>query len=401
MTAKLVLDTRYTCKDGLYPVCIRIRSGKQLKHLPTGYRLPEKAWGKGEVKKNFRDADVINASITDQLALVRSKLTRAISDNLYDLNTILSEQPKEAGMLFSDYLDARAKQYDEIKKIKHAKKVRLMLRNLQECFGKPSIPFDLSTDDMRKFHAFLKNRGNDANTIHKKFQLLGGLFSNALAEGKTNAINVVKNFKVSTKPVHKEKLTKKEITAIEKLTLHEGSLNDSRNLFLFSYYCKGMRFEDCIRVKPSDIIHDRIIFREIRKGGKMITVKLHDKLKLLIEPYLQQKHPYIFPFLKTELMLDKGMPQTDASEQERLNKVEAQNVIVNRNLKVIAAAAGIKMELSAHISRHSFAQHLKEAKVHVNVIKDALGHSSTAVTERYLKALDDAAIDEDVNKIYE
>jgi site-specific recombinase XerD len=401
MTAKLVLDTRYKSKDNLYPICIRIRSGKQLKQCSTGYRIPEKGWNNGEVKRSIRDADIINTGIAKQLSEIRTRLTRAKNEDLHDLDSILSDKPAAPALLLSDYLFSRAQQYEDIHKVKHAKKLRLWIRNLQECLGKKDIPFNLTADDMRSLQAYLKKMGNDTNTIHKKFQLLGCLFNNAIAEGKTNAVNAFKNFKAPTKPVHKDKLTKKEIAALETLTLPDGILNDSRNLFLFSYYCKGMRFEDCIRIQKDDIINDRIVFREIRKGHGQITAKLHSKLKALIHPYIESDTPYLFPFLKKELMLDQGLQQTEESEKERLSKVEAQNVIMNRSLKVIAAAAGIKTELSAHISRHSFAQHLKEAKVHVNVIKDALGHSSVAVTERYLKALDDAAIDEDVNQIYE
>lgn len=422
MTAKLVLDTRYQRKDNLYPIVIAVRSVEQSRLVKTGYYAPKSSWNSksSEVKANYRDAETINAAIAKQLADMRSRMLKAKSEGITDINRIITGQLAPApALLFSEYIESRAKHYDAIKKLKHARKIRLLLLNLQEClckekipaeaterekkaiWAKVPVPFALTADDMRAFHVSLKDKNNNPNTIHKKFNLLGDLFTNAGKEGKTNAVNAFKNFKLSTKPVSKDKLTKREMAAIEILHLPDGLLNDTRNLFLFSYYCKGMRFEDCLRVKKTDIINDRIVFREIRKGHSQVSVKLHDKLKQLIQHYINNDTPYLFPLLKAELLIDKTGIQTNESEVERLNKVEGQNAIVNKSLKIIAAAAGIQTNLSAHIARHSFAQHLKEAKVHINVIKDALAHSSVAVTERYLRALDDSTIDNEVNQIYD
>lgn len=421
MTAKLVLETRYKRKDNLFPIVIRIRSGNQMKQVPCGYYVPEKAWGKGEVKKNYRDADIINADILKQLAEMTTKIRMAKSEGITDINMVLRDKPKEeeAALLFSDYLKSRATQYDEEKKIKHARKVRSWLYNLQECFNteklptnitedqkkkiidKVPVPFELNADDMRKFNVYLKNTGNAANTINDKFAKLGQLFDSAIKERKTNAENVFERFNAPKKPVHKEKLTKEEIAAIEQLQLSKGSLDDTRNLFLFSYYCKGMRFEDCIRVKRSDIVKNRIIFREIRKGKSRITVQVHEKLKQLIEPYLVNDTPYLFPFLKFELLIDKTGILTEEAEKERIKYVESQNVIVNRNLKIVALSAGITKEVTAHVSRHSFAYNMKKQGANINIIKDALGHGDTKITERYLAQLDDEVIDEEVNKLYE
>lgn len=419
MTAKLIIDIRYKRKDNLYPIAIAVRSAGQLLRLKTGYYIPKSAWNTktSEVKINYADADIINADIAKQLAAIKSKLVKAKSEEVTDLGIILNDKPAATApaFLFSDYITLRAKQYYEARKLQHVKKITHYLYNLQECFGeKPPaayteqqrreyynnipIPFEMTMDDMRKFFVFLKER-NEVNTVAFKFSKLAQLFNNAIKEKRTTADNVFEQFKVPTKPVHKEKLSKEEMAAIENLPLPPGSVNDVRNLFLFSYYCKGMRFEDCIRFKTKHVTKDRLIFPEIRKGYKRITVQLHPKLKQLIEPYLRNT-PYLFPFLKEELTADKGI-DTTAAEEERIRKVESQNVIVNRHLKAIIAAAGIDKAIGFHSSRHSFAYNLKKSGANMNVIQDSLGHSDAKVTARYLKALEDEIIDNEVNRLYE
>lgn len=425
MTAKIILDTRYKRKDNQFPVTIVVRSGKQLRHVKTEYYVAKQSWNTktNEVKGNYADADIINADITRLLAEMKSKLVKAQVEGIVDLDIIIEgKKKKEAtapAMLFSDYLLLRAKQYDAENKIKHARKVRRLLLNLQECFNADPLPqniteqrkkellsnvqvtFELSADDMRKFNAYLKNLPNDTNTIAHKFEKLTQLYNNAIKEKRTNTENVFENFKTVSKKVHREKLTEDEIITIEKLSLPKGIIDDSRNLFLFSYYCKGMRFEDCIRIKKADIVNDRIVFREIRKGHKAITVKIHPKLQALINQYLNNNTPYLLPFLKNELLIDKTGILTEEAERERISKTEPQNTIANRNLKVIASAAGINKELTMHIARHSVAYNLKKKGSNLSVIQQVLGHSSQAMTERYVKDLEDDIIDSEVNKLYE
>lgn len=418
MTAKLTLDTRYASKAGLYPIVVRVRSGNQQRHVKTGYKIPKVAWNKTEVKRSYPNASSINASIADTMAAVKTKMIEASRKGIEDLDLMLKGETEEAPMLFSQYIESRAKQYDEEKKLKHALKLRRLNLYLQQCFT-PSpvpllytekqkeafyrqvpVPFTLTLEDVRKLNIFLKNAGNGANTINHKMGKLRQLFNNARAEGKTDAINPFMQFHAPTKPVHKEKLNKEEVKLIEEVALPDGKLNDVRNFFLFSYYCKGMRFEDCLRFKTAYIIKDRLIFPEVRKGNDRITVDMHPRLKALIAPY-RHNEPYLFPFLKEELLIDKTGTITEEGEKERLSKVEGQNTIINRYLKTIIAACGIDKKISMHNSRHSFAQNLKDSGAHLNVIQDALAHSTQAVTERYLKSLDDRRIDKEVNKLYE
>lgn len=53
----------------------------------------------------------------------------------------------------------------------------------------------------------------------------------------------------------------------------------------------------------------------------------------------------------------------------------------------IAAQAGIEKRVHPHTLRHTFAWELEQAGVPVSVISDLMGHSSIAVTARYLKHL--------------
>ncbi len=58
---------------------------------------------------------------------------------------------------------------------------------------------------------------------------------------------------------------------------------------------------------------------------------------------------------------------------------------VRRLLPRLAQKAGIERRVHAHGLRHTYAAELAREGTAINVIRDALGHTSLAVTDRYLR----------------
>src|SRR4029077_372080 len=121
---------------------------------------------------------------------------------------------------------------------------------------------------LEQYDIYLINKKNRQNTRKKKFKTLGRFAP------------IFKQYKISAAPVKKDKLTSEEIVAIEKATLY-GPADDARNLLLLSYYCKGMRFENCVLLDPKKQILNGRIFFVTNKGKKHLSVLLHERLKTI------------------------------------------------------------------------------------------------------------------------
>lgn len=65
-------------------------------------------------------------------------------------------------------------------------------------------------------------------------------------------------------------------------------------------------------------------------------------------------------------------------------QISAKNALINKYLKKIAEKAEITTNLTMHISRHAFAHIAQEAGAESSAIKNILGHSNLATTERYM-----------------
>lgn len=384
-TARPVLDTRYQSKDKTYPVIVRLRHLNQTREIPTGWKIEEKFWKEREVSGKHPDAMVINERLADLLAQAKKFYAQCQLDGRrIDLKLFGSFKSSHS---FITYLRTREKHYDEKDMVIMRRKVARLILELTGCFGQEMYFEDFTLDALRQFDVFLTNAGNNDTTRHKKVKILRQFFQTGAKECSYHGPNNFALFKIKAKPVRKEKLTIEEFRSIEELKLKDGPLKHTRDLFLFSYYTKGARFETCVILHADQVSNGRIYFKT-NKGQKYLSVKIHVRLQKLLDQY--NRIGFIFPFVK-ELREDA---------EGYVNQIGVLNATVNRDLKKVAALAGVTKTLTFHIARHTFAFHLKGTSDSIHVIKDALGHSDSRTTEIYLQSLDDEVLDKEMDKLY-
>lgn len=394
-TIKAVLNTKYQGKDGAYPIAIRVIDGEQQRHFAIGYRIPERFWDDGQVSDKHPESDIINAVIDEErLRAKRYYADCKIKNIPPDIDLVFKEVKSHS---FTGYLRHRAKQHKDAEQIEMHFKVERYLKELNYCFGRELYFNEVTQDLLRKLETWLMKADasinktpNSANTRNKKFEFLSKYYNNAIDEGKAQAPNPFKKYKIKTTPVKKEKLTAEEIGRIESLDLDRGPVRLARDLFLFSYYCKGLRFENCISMPKSAINGERLVYK-INKGNRHASAVIHPKLQAIISYWIDNNTDTIFGrFHTNDLSTAAGKRKTIGSE----------NAYINAQLKTVGGLADLRISLTMHLARHSFAYNLKKISNNIHVIKDALGHSRTQTTETYLKELDSDYVDDQVKALY-
>jgi integrase len=81
---------------------------------------------------------------------------------------------------------------------------------------------------------------------------------------------------------------------------------------------------------------------------------------------------------------------------EKIGSINAQT---NKHLKIMARHYEIK-PFSYYSARHTFAHNFRKTTNDLYKVSKALGHSSTTITENYLKAFDTLELYEDTDKFY-
>ena len=108
---------------------------------------------------------------------------------------------------------------------------------------------------------------------------------------------------------------------------------------------------------------------------------------------------YIFPLLSNDAEYAEYVTQADKDRMKpelrhkMYQDVSSKNALINKYLKKIAEKAEIAKPLSMHISRHAFAHIAQEAGAESSAIKNILGHSNLATTERYMGSFDTSKTD--------
>lgn len=396
-TATAILNEKYLSKDG-YQVGIRLIDGRAQRFKPSGYKIPSKYWDEKaeQVSDEHPDADIINSVLEDDLVTAKRYFRDCrLSGVTIDLDLVFKEIKSH---LWTDYLRHRAAQHKEADQIEMEYKCGRYAKEFTWCFGRDVYFSELTPENIRKYDSWLSRedpsidkKRNGPNTRKKKFEFLGKYWNNAKREGKVfGDINPFEDYKISSTPVKKDKLTKDQVKTLEDLPLKQGLLSLARDIFLFSYYVKGIRFETCITARKSAITNGRL-YIQTNKGKKHISVQIHPKLQAIIDRYIDNPTDTIFGRIDTSKLIDN---------KARRSKLGSENSMVNRNLKDVAALAEMPIQLSMHLARHSLAHHLKLVTNNIHVISTALGHSRTQITEVYLKELDDEIVDNEMKKIY-
>jgi site-specific recombinase XerD len=328
---------------------------------------------------------LINAALEIKRSEIAEQVYKAdIEKSFLDIDQ-LGKKKKKSGTFFTaikmrlDSLEARNQpaMYE---------KLRAKLKILRKIWEKDIYLADLNKPAVEKYIAARIKSKVHVNTIKKELSA----FSSVLSFVEFAGIDPFHKAQASLKPIKpkKQKLTLENIRSLE-VTALSGMNDIARDMFLFSFYTHGMRFENVATFTEKMIKKGHIVYR-MNKGKDIREIEISPKLQKIIDKY-RGNTPYLFPVIKKEI--------TDVWQKATL--IGSANAMVNANLKRVAIICGIETNLSTHIARHTFAFLTLKRNVSHAVIKDALGHSSIKTTEGYLESLSDDDINKAVRGLYD
>ena len=188
------------------------------------------------------------------------------------------------------------------------------------------------------------------------------------------------DFKLTKKEVERTALTDIELKRIMNKNFENDRLNQVKDMFVFSCYT-GLSYVDLQQLKRSDLVlgADNLqwIFTKRQKTKTSTHIPLLPEALKLVQKY--SSHPKCvvnntaFPVLTNQKM--------------------------NAYLKEIADCCGIKINLTFHIARHTFATTVTLSNgVPLESVSKMLGHTNLSQTQHYAKTLD-TKVGHDMNEL--
>jgi site-specific recombinase XerD len=146
----------------------------------------------------------------------------------------------------------------------------------------------------------------------------------------------------------------------------------NRALIAVLWRC-GLRVSEALSLELRDVDLDAGTVRVRHgKGDRSRTVGLDEQTTALLAHWIDRRRG-LGPGARAPIFCTLQGGRIDTSYVRR------------RLLPRLAAKAGIDRRVHAHGLRHTYASELAREGTAINVIRDALGHTSLAVTDRYLR----------------
>lgn len=260
-------------------------------------------------------------------------------------------------------------------------KMKSALNSFIRFHGDDEVPFDnINSDMMEIYEGWLKRQGVCMNTVSFYMRTLRIAYNIAVERGLTMQQNPFKYVYTGIDTTVKRAVPLKTIRQIRNLDLSLQPQKDfARDLFLFSFYTRGMSFVDMAYLKKKDLQNGILIYRR-HKTNQQFTIKWEKPMQEIINKYDTSGSPYLLPIIKNN------------GKDERLQYQNAMHRM-NKQLKAIGSDIGLAIPLTSYVARHGWASIAHSTNIPTAIISEALGHNSEKTTRIYLATLDTSAVD--------
>lgn len=256
------------------------------------------------------------------------------------------------------------------------------LNSLLRFNGSGEIPWNEFTDNfIQAFEQYLRRRGLAANSTSFYMRNLRAIYNQAVERELTLQTNPFKHVYTGIAKTAKRSVPLSAIKALKRLNLSNDSMLElARDLFLFSFFTRGMAIIDVAFLRKDNIKNGILTYCR-RKTGQRLRIRWEPQMQDIVSRYADNESEYLFP------LIDSRKPDCRRQYLNAYNRL-------NRHLQKLGAMLGLSEPLTFHRSRHSWASIARENNVPLSVICEGMGHDSEKTTRIYLASLESSAVDE-------
>lgn len=238
----------------------------------------------------------------------------------------------------------------------------------------------MTADMMEDYQIYLKMRGLTLNSVSFYMRILRAAYNQAVSAGLIDQRMPFRSVYTGIGKTVKRAVPIAVMRKIKRLDLSGlPALDYARDMFLMSFYLRGMSFVDMAYLRKSDLAGGYVSYRR-RKTGQSLIIKWTREMKTIAGKYPVNVSDYLLPILRGNSVCERSTYRNAAYR-------------INKSLKKIGIMLGIDIPLTMYVARHSWASAAKAKGVPLSIISQGMGHDSEATTRIYLASLDTSLID--------
>ena len=255
------------------------------------------------------------------------------------------------------------------------------IRSFKRYLGEKDIRLiEVNSLLMQGYESYLKTEGLCRNTVSFYMRNLRAIYNHAVEEDLILSTSPFKHVYTGIDKTVKRAVSLEILQRIKREDLSScPRLDYARDLFLFSFYTRGMSFIDMAYLRKNDLRNGILCYRR-QKTAQQLCIKWELPMQDIVNKYQVSHSSFLLPIL------------SDASLNLQIQYKRAYKRL-HKSLKELGERLCLPIPLTTYVARHTWASLARSQHVPIAIISEALGHDSESTTRIYLSSLDTSEVD--------
>lgn len=316
--------------------------------------------------------------ILKSIELIISKLAKRNSYTATDIIELYTK--RNAKSMFIYFVKKCTKELRVNGKENTAYKYEVTLRRFLAYRNGMDISFEhLTSGEVKHFEEYLKSRNITMNTISFYMRIIRAIYNKAISAGVAPEHYPFRDVYTGIAKTVKRATDEKTIQGLKTLEL-SPRLAFARDMFLFSFYTRGMSYVDMANLCKTDCVNGFLTYKR-SKTGQVLKIRLEPCIVEIIKRYA------------TLCENDKNLLPITVVNGGRIRYATAIRTY-NDRLKNVSEQLKLEKPLTSYVSRHTWASLARKKGINLSIISEGMGHVSEKTTQIYLSSLDQNLLDE-------
>ena len=237
--------------------------------------------------------------------------------------------------------------------------------------------------------SFFKSRYSSKNTPNIFLRSISAILNEAYKSIEDlNGYSPINDIKTPSFRNIPTPLSGEELLKLNSYKTSVKGLEESKNYFLFMFYCMGMNFTDLALLEKWNVNGGKLLYtrRKTRNSSPdNFSITLSSQaLDILNASICKNGSKYLFPILKDDIPEDKVHA-----------KIKEKIIYFNKQIKKVAHELGIDKNITSYTPRDTWTAMGSEIGIDLRLLSKGFGHSSMDTTDKhYAPQLNGKILDE-------